>query len=596
MNDHFISASLLSENGFFESRFDTKQLSQLSARKQVECSNLISLMKLVIKELIELSMKRHRMLDLDNAALRHFFVLMELVLRQGAKPKRSILGTKKNLWNVIESIELYKAEASEIFSSVKDLPNAKSSLGKVRAWIRLAFMQKRLSDYFRVLIDNKEQLLSDYYEDDALLMRDEATVIAGLLVGLNIIDCNLCVKDEDLDSQINFIDLSNYLRDNVKSSEIESDSSFTQTNIETVLDQKNYVEELNRHLSSTICDLQKKIDSFESGRRERYSVERNEDYLIPVVNLRRGIDSSTDSESSSSLSFIENKLAEESKKREQLEKDMIFQVRLKSEMETAVKLLEKEVHEKQETILSLKKQLEDIKSINIQMYNKLHECENVVKNKVELICELEQKNSSLNSAILQMETRLLMAEKCRTAVEDENQRLHQEMTVKEQQRSSMERELRKEREWRISLQSIVDEQQEQITALETELEELKFKRSDFDNLRKEFSELQKKCSDYELSLEEIGGQLKETKLEAENLKERSGMLKEAVWKKDKDATHCAQCSKPFSVSRRKHHCRNCGSIFCALCSDSKMPLPSSSQPVRVCDRCNVFLLDRYSVT
>lgn len=33
-------------------------------------------------------------------------------------------------------------------------------------------------------------------------MEEEGAVIAGLLVGLNVIDANLCMKGEDLDSQV----------------------------------------------------------------------------------------------------------------------------------------------------------------------------------------------------------------------------------------------------------------------------------------------------------------------------------------------------------------------------------------------------------
>lgn len=44
---------------------------------------------------------------------------------------------------------------------------------------------------------------------------------------------------------------------------------------------------------------------------------------------------------------------------------------MKNEMEVAMKLLEKDIHEKQDTIISLRKQLEDIKIINLEMYKKL---------------------------------------------------------------------------------------------------------------------------------------------------------------------------------------------------------------------------------
>ena len=45
---------------------------------------------------------------------------------------------------------------------------------------------------------------SEFYEPGAMLMEDEGVVIAGLLVGLNVIDCNLGIKDEDLDQPVKY--------------------------------------------------------------------------------------------------------------------------------------------------------------------------------------------------------------------------------------------------------------------------------------------------------------------------------------------------------------------------------------------------------
>lgn len=67
-------------------------------------------------------------------------------------------------------------------------------MGRARAWLRMALMQKKLADYLKVLIDHKDDILSEYFEPDALMMSDEAIVVMGLLVGLNVIDCNFCVK------------------------------------------------------------------------------------------------------------------------------------------------------------------------------------------------------------------------------------------------------------------------------------------------------------------------------------------------------------------------------------------------------------------
>ena len=54
---------------------------------------------------------------------------------------------------------------------------------------------------------------SEFYDHNALIMQDEAPVIAGLLVGLNVIDCNLCLKGDDLDTAPSVIDFSLYLKD-----------------------------------------------------------------------------------------------------------------------------------------------------------------------------------------------------------------------------------------------------------------------------------------------------------------------------------------------------------------------------------------------
>lgn len=67
-------------------------------------------------------------------------------------------------------------------------------MGRARAWLRMALMQKKLADYLKVLIDHKDDILSEYFEPDALMMSEEAIVVMGLLVGLNVIDCNFCVK------------------------------------------------------------------------------------------------------------------------------------------------------------------------------------------------------------------------------------------------------------------------------------------------------------------------------------------------------------------------------------------------------------------
>ncbi len=54
----------------------------------IERSNLVSILKLVIKEVIDSSLKFGRQLDSDHIPLQHFFIVLEHVLRHGLKVKK----------------------------------------------------------------------------------------------------------------------------------------------------------------------------------------------------------------------------------------------------------------------------------------------------------------------------------------------------------------------------------------------------------------------------------------------------------------------------------------------------------------------------
>lgn len=63
--------------------------------------------------------------------------------------------------------------------------------------------------------------------------------------------------------------------------------------------------------------------------------------------------------------------------------------------------------------------------------------------------------------------------------------------------------------------------------------------------------------------------------------------------KDEDAPLCGACRVPFGILRRRHHCRQCGYIFCHDCSSNTFPLPPghefAGEHVRLCDRCHGVL-------
>lgn len=113
----------------------------------------MNISKLIVKELIETSLKYGRMLDSDHMPLQHFFIVLEHVLRHGLRPKKvnntfeitpntdlqmkrkanganclrfqGLLGPKKELWDILQLVEKYCPEAQDITSSIRDLPTVR---------------------------------------------------------------------------------------------------------------------------------------------------------------------------------------------------------------------------------------------------------------------------------------------------------------------------------------------------------------------------------------------------------------------------------------------------------------------------------------
>ncbi|XP_073948583.1 phosphatidylinositol-3,5-bisphosphate 3-phosphatase MTMR4 [Choristoneura fumiferana] len=59
-----------------------------------------------------------------------------------------------------------------------------------------------------------------------------------------------------------------------------------------------------------------------------------------------------------------------------------------------------------------------------------------------------------------------------------------------------------------------------------------------------------------------------------------------VWLPDSAAPRCQHCRNHFWLARRRHHCRQCGGIFCGSCSE--MSSWGACGAVRVCRRCRAL--------
>jgi hypothetical protein len=56
---------------------------------------------------------------------------------------------------------------------------------------------------------------------------------------------------------------------------------------------------------------------------------------------------------------------------------------------------------------------------------------------------------------------------------------------------------------------------------------------------------------------------------------------------DASVTSCCGCSVAFTFVQRRHHCRQCGLLYCARCTNSRAPVLQYgfTKPVRVCRKC-----------
>uniref|UniRef100_A0A674EP10 RUN and FYVE domain containing 2 n=1 Tax=Salmo trutta TaxID=8032 RepID=A0A674EP10_SALTR len=557
----------------------------------MERTNLLNMAKLSIKGLIESALSFGRTLDSDYPPLQQFFVVMEHCLKHGLRVKKSFLGYNKSLWGPLEMVEKLCPEAGEIAASVRDLPGLKTPLGRARAWLRLALMQKRLADYLRLLITRKDLLR--YWKDSQ--------------------------------SQLTHTGFPHtHLHLHLKNGQIAA-----------ILDQKNYVEELNRQLNSSVHGLQGRVDNLEKSNsklieelaiaknniiklQEENHQLRNENTIIlmkaqqqlVVTQVDVDVELDTFKKSRQGLDEMYNEarrqLREECQLRQDVENELVVQVSMKQEMDLAMKLLEKDIHEKQDTLIGLRHQLDEVKAINVEMYSKMQTSDDGMKQKNDMITRLEEKTNQITATMKLLEQRLQEVDRDRWTAEDGARKFKQDFVNKadslqkqvaqrEKQRLQLETDLKIEKEWQQTLQNNLEKERDIVAQLSAEAQQINGLKKEFHRLQDENSQLTGVCDEQEQALEELGCKLSESKLKIEDIKEANKALQGGqIWLKDKDSNICKLCEKEFSISRRKHHCRNCGEIFCNACSDNELPLPASPKPVRVCDTCHALLLQRCS--
>ncbi|XP_077144276.1 zinc finger FYVE domain-containing protein 16 isoform X1 [Ranitomeya variabilis] len=61
--------------------------------------------------------------------------------------------------------------------------------------------------------------------------------------------------------------------------------------------------------------------------------------------------------------------------------------------------------------------------------------------------------------------------------------------------------------------------------------------------------------------------------------------RQPTWIPDSEAPNCMNCSTRFTFTKRRHHCRACGKVFCAVCCSQRCRLQYLDKEARVCVVC-----------
>ncbi|XP_041706410.2 zinc finger FYVE domain-containing protein 16 isoform X2 [Coregonus clupeaformis] len=74
--------------------------------------------------------------------------------------------------------------------------------------------------------------------------------------------------------------------------------------------------------------------------------------------------------------------------------------------------------------------------------------------------------------------------------------------------------------------------------------------------------------------------------EGKEVEDENGLgCKQPPWVPDSEAPNCMNCWQKFTFTRRRHHCRACGKVYCAVCCNRRCKLKYLDKESRVCVIC-----------
>ncbi|XP_032647469.1 RUN domain-containing protein 3A isoform X3 [Mauremys mutica] len=176
----------------------------------VERKNLITVCRFSVKTLLE----KYTTEPIDDSSEEfiNFAAILEQILSHRFKGPVSWFSSdgQRGFWDYIR-LACSKVP-NNCVSSIENMENISTSRAKGRAWIRVALMEKRMSEYITTALRDT-RTTRRFYDDGAIMLREESTVLTGMLIGLSAIDFSFCLKGEVMDGKTPVvIDYTPYLK------------------------------------------------------------------------------------------------------------------------------------------------------------------------------------------------------------------------------------------------------------------------------------------------------------------------------------------------------------------------------------------------
>ena len=380
--------------------------------------------------------------------------------------------------------------------------------------------------------------------------------------------CDMCNNYED--------QLQN-IQDDLKKEQVRAKSFERNLNSEIQMaeNQQKYIAELEESLKNTVSNSDEQISSLLNKLQdcEKYIEEMKQQFTQSQVDLRDMMKSLTASREEVQIELTrlqkenDSLIGKHSKYAEQLQNE---DINLPNNMEQTgdMQLLLLKYREEIIQTKVAKEHTEDMLKSEIMFLKDQIQAEQQEKNNIE---------ESLSQELSTVQEKLVVQESLKSELERESSvrsDLEKKLTESELSLKSIQA---KSKQLINALQQQVAEQSEIRSKLETDVQKYRSKvqslQIDLDNSEAVQRDFVKLSQSLQIQLEKIR--------QAET---------EVRWQHEEDVDECSNCKQQFSVTKRKHHCRHCGKIFCNDCISKTVNSGPNSRPSKVCDICHTILV------